>query len=131
MQWYQWYVEVIKKYAVFEGRARRKEYWYFVLFNAVIAIVLGIIDGAIGWNANTGIGVLGGLYSLFVLVPSLAVLFRRLHDTGRSGWAILFNLIPVVGWIIVLVFVCQDSQPGANEYGQNPKEDDASATYSA
>lgn len=131
MQWYEWYVEVIKKYAVFEGRARRKEYWYFVLFNAVIAIVLGIIDGAIGWNANTGIGVLGGLYSLFVLVPSLAVLFRRLHDTGRSGWAILFNLIPVVGWIIVLVFVCQDSQPGANEYGQNPKEDDASATYSA
>ena len=131
MQWYQWYVEVIRKYAVFEGRARRKEYWNFVLLNAVIAIVLSTIDGAIGWGADVGVGLLGGLYSLFVLVPSLAVLYRRLHDTGRSGWFILFSFIPVVGWIILLVFVCLDSQPGENQYGPNPKEDDASATYSA
>ncbi|NLA05360.1 MAG: DUF805 domain-containing protein [Firmicutes bacterium] len=131
MQWYQWYVEVIRKYAVFEGRARRKEFWNFALLNAVIFIALNYIDVVIGWNANTGVGVLGWLYSLFVLVPSLAVLFRRLHDTGRSGWFILFNLIPVVGLIVLLVFVCLDSQPGENQYGPNPKEDDASATYSA
>jgi uncharacterized membrane protein YhaH (DUF805 family) len=82
-----WYLEVLKKYAVFKGRARRKEYWYFVLFNTLITIVLGIIDGVTGLvSAEAGIGLLSGLYTLAVLIPSIAVSVRRLHDTNRSGW---------------------------------------------
>jgi len=118
-----WYIAVIKKYVVFSGRARRKEYWYFVLFNILISIGLSFIDAATGTvNAETGYGLLSSIYSLAVLIPSLAVLMRRLHDTDRSGWWILIGLIPVIGWIVLLVFLVQDSHPGQNQYGDNPKE---------
>lgn len=118
-----WYITVIKKYAVFSGRARRKEYWYFVLFNILISIGLSFVDAMVGTvNAETGYGLLGAVYSLAILIPSLAVLVRRLHDTDRSGWWILIGLIPVIGWIVLLVFVVQDSHPGQNQYGANPKE---------
>jgi len=113
-----WYLEVLKKYAVFSGRARRMEYWMFVLINFIIALVLGVIEGLLGITYS----VLSTLYSLAVLIPSLAVAVRRLHDTNRSGWWILINLIPVIGWIIFIVFAAQDSQPGTNQYGPNPKE---------
>jgi uncharacterized membrane protein YhaH (DUF805 family) len=111
-----WYLDVLKKYAVFTGRARRKEYWMFALFNVIIAIALGIIEGIVG-----GPGVLGGLYGLAVLIPSIAVGVRRLHDTGRSGWWILIGLVPVIGFIVLIVFFVADSQPGTNGYGPNPK----------
>ena len=112
-----WYLNVLKdKYAVFSGRARRKEYWMFLLFNVLIAIGLGIIEAVIG----TG-GLLGAVYSLAVLIPSIAVTVRRLHDTSRTGWWILIVLVPVVGTIILLIFMVLDSQPGDNEYGPNPK----------
>jgi uncharacterized membrane protein YhaH (DUF805 family) len=118
-----WYLEVWKKYAVFSGRARRKEYWYFVLFNIIISIVLTGIDGVTGsLSAATGMGLLSGLYALAILIPSIAVSVRRLHDTDRSGWWLLIALIPLVGAIILLVFVIQDSKPGANQFGENPKE---------
>ena len=118
-----WYIAVIKKYAVFSGRSRRKEYWFFVLFNILISIGLSVIDAMVGSvNAETGAGLLGGIYSLAVLIPSLAVLVRRLHDTSRSGWWILIGLIPLIGWIVLLVFVVEDSNPGQNQYGTNPKE---------
>lgn len=110
------YIGVLKKYAVFEGRARRKEYWMFILFNIIVAIVLNIVDGIVGSS-----GVLGGLYSLAVLVPAIAVAARRLHDTGRSGWWQLIALVPVIGFLVLLVFYVQDSQPGSNQYGANPK----------
>jgi uncharacterized membrane protein YhaH (DUF805 family) len=113
-----WYLEVLRKYAVFSGRARRMEYWMFVLINAIVGLVLAAIEGLLGISYN----VLGVLYSLAVLIPSLAVAIRRLHDTNRSGWWILINLIPVIGWIIFIVFAVQDSQPGPNQYGPNPKE---------
>jgi uncharacterized membrane protein YhaH (DUF805 family) len=117
-----WYVEVLKKYAVFKGRARRKEYWYFVLFNTLITIVLGTIDGVTELvSAEAGIGLLSGLYTLAVLVPSIAVSVRRLHDTNRSGWWLLISLVPLVGPIVLLVFLVLDSQPGENQYGSNPK----------
>jgi len=112
-----WYLEVLKKYAVFEGRARRKEYWFFVLFNLIISFVLGFIEGLFG-----GPGVLGAIYGLAVLIPGIAVAVRRLHDTGRSGWWLLIALVPVVGFIVLLVFMVLDSTPGPNQYGPNPKE---------
>jgi len=117
-----WYLEVLKKYAVFKGRARRKEYWYFFLFNVLISIVLGIIDGMTGsFSPEAGVGLLGGLYGLAVLIPGTAVFVRRLHDTNRSGWWFFIALVPFVGAIILLVFMVQDSQPDENQYGPNPK----------
>ncbi len=118
-----WYLEVLKKYAVFSGRARRKEYWYFSLFNLLITIVLAVIDGMTGTLiAEANIGLLGGIYALAVLIPALAVSVRRLHDTDRSGWWLLIMLIPLIGAIVILVFMVQDSKPNENQYGSNPKD---------
>lgn len=118
-----WYLEVLKKYAVFSGRARRKEYWFFVLFNIIISIVLAVIDGVTGsFSPEAGMGLLGGIYTLAVLIPSIAVSVRRLHDTERSGWWLLIALVPLIGAIVLLVFMVQDSKPGQNQYGANPKE---------
>ena len=117
-----WYLEVLKKYAVFSGRARRKEYWYFSLFNLLITIVLAVIDGMTGTLiAEANIGLCGGIYALAILIPFLAVSVRRLHDTDRSGWWLLIALIPLIGAIVILVFMVQDSKPNENQYGSNPK----------
>lgn len=117
-----WYLDVLKKYAVFSGRARRKEYWMFVLFNILAFIVLAIVDNLTGtFNPLYGVGLLGGLYSLAVLLPSIGVGVRRLHDTDRSGWWLLISVIPLIGGIILLVFFCLDSTPGENRFGPNPK----------
>lgn len=110
-----WYLAVLKNYAGFAGRARRTEYWMFALFNFVITIVLEII----GVFIHTQI--IAYLYGLAVLIPSLAVGARRLHDTGRSGWWLLIGLIPLVGAIILIVFFATEGQPGNNQYGANPK----------
>ena len=118
-----WYLDVLKKYAVFNGRARRKEYWFFSLFNLIIIIVLGVIDGMTGsYSASAGMGLLGGIYMLAVLVPAIAVGIRRLHDTNRSGWWLLIVFVPLIGAIVLLVFMVLDSSPGENQYGANPKE---------
>jgi uncharacterized membrane protein YhaH (DUF805 family) len=112
-----WYLDIIKnKYATFSGRARRKEYWMFFLINILIAIALAIVEAILGLP-----GILGGLYALALLIPGIAVTVRRLHDTGRTGWWILIALVPVIGFIILLVFMVLDSQPGDNAYGPNPK----------
>lgn len=111
-----WYIGCWQKYAEFSGRARRKEYWMFCLFNFLAGIVIGIVDTVLGAG-----GLLCGLYNLAVLVPSLAVTARRLHDTDRSGWMMLIALIPLVGAIVLLVFMCLDSKPGDNRFGANPK----------
>lgn len=145
------YIQCIKKYAQFTGRARRKEYWMFALFNAIMFTIANVIDDAIGCV------IVRPLYDLFIFVPSLSVNIRRLHDTDRSGWMLLLPSIPLVGliilysllifvpelsvirrlhdtgWmllllfislvglIILLVFLCQDSKPGENRFGPNPK----------
>ena len=114
-----WFIEALKKYAVFSGRARRKEYWMYALFIGIIYIVLAIIAGAS--KSTAGLALLGIFY-LAILLPSLAVGVRRLHDTGRSGWWLLFGIVPLVGGITLLVFSCLDSEPGPNKYGPNPKE---------
>jgi len=117
-----WYLAVLKKYAVFTGRAQRKEYWMFFLFNIIIAILLGIIEVVIGISPDADESILANIYSLAILLPSLAVSVRRLHDIGRSGWWILIGLIPLIGVIVLFVFAVQDGQTGPNQYGPNPKE---------
>ena len=116
----QWYLAVLKQYAVFTGRARRKEYWMFTLFNLIAAAVLGFVDGVSG-----GFGALGALYILAVFIPNLAVSVRRLHDSGRSGWWLLLGLIPLIGGFVLLFFMVQDSEEGENEFGENPKLSEA------
>ena len=117
-----WYLEVLKKYAVFTGRARRKEYWFFILFNIIVSIVLGFADGVMGtFSLDAGIGLLGGLYSLAVLLPSIALSVPRLHDIGRSGWWLLIALIPIIGAIVLIVFFVLDSNADENKFGANPK----------
>lgn len=103
------YLDVLKKYAVFSGRARRKEYWMFVLFNCLISVALGVIDGVMGWSQ-----VLSNIYALAVLIPGIAVGVRRLHDTDHSGW---WLLVPFAN----LVFLATDSTPGTNRFGPSPK----------
>lgn len=111
-----WYIKVLKQYVDFNGRARRTEYWMFVLFNFIIAFVLGLVDGLVG----TG-GILGTVYGLAVLLPGIAVGARRLHDVGRTGWWLLIGLIPLLGFLVLIFFFVQDSHEGDNEYGANPK----------
>ncbi|PSW18266.1 DUF805 domain-containing protein [Photobacterium sanctipauli] len=120
-----WYLLVLKKYAVFSGRARRQEYWYFILINMVIGFILQVINQQFINPADAGGGVLGMIYSLAVLVPTLAVGVRRLHDTGRAGWWLLLGLIPVIGILVLIFFFIQDSEAGNNEYGANPKQEDS------
>lgn len=113
-----WYLEVLKKYAVFSGRARRMEYWMFTLVNIIISVAVMILDYVI---LDTK-GILYIIYCFAVFIPSLAVLVRRLHDTSRSGWWFFISLVPFIGSIWLLVLTCLDSTPGSNEYGPNPKE---------
>jgi len=110
-----WYIGVLKKYAVFSGRARRKEYWMFTLVNVIILLVLAGVEKALG--------ILGPsvIYALAVLLPGLAVSIRRLHDTDRSGWWMLLSLVPFIGAVVLLVFMVLDSNPGGNRFGPNPK----------
>ncbi|MCL5733579.1 MAG: DUF805 domain-containing protein [Patescibacteria group bacterium] len=145
-----WYIKVLKKYAVFSGRARRKEYWMFVLFNVIFAIIASIIDSIIGIKVYR-FGLIYILYILAVLIPSLAVGVRRLHDTGRSGWWLLLALAPtiastiiiisalifglvsviglaigigfvaIIGFIWFIVLMALNGNPGDNKYGPDPK----------
>ncbi|MGL5236138.1 MAG: DUF805 domain-containing protein [Empedobacter falsenii] len=131
-----WYKKVVfENYANFSGRARRSEYWYFTLCNFIITLalyILIILSIVISRDSeNPGIlfyliyGVLS-LYALATFIPSLAVIVRRLHDTGKSGWYYLIGLIPLVGAILILIALVTDSQPGSNQWGPNPKEIDDS-----
>jgi uncharacterized membrane protein YhaH (DUF805 family) len=127
----QWYLKVLKQYADFSGRARRTEFWMFALFNFIASVILALIDALIGTASmvSTGSsvyfspGLLGGIYSLAVLIPSLAVGVRRLHDQDRTGWWLLIGLIPFVGAIVLLVFFCLEGNRGPNQYGPDPKMD--------
>jgi uncharacterized membrane protein YhaH (DUF805 family) len=118
-----------QKYAAFSGRARRSEYWYFVLFTIIVSIVASIIDSILGTRNTAGAtGLVGAIASLALLLPGIGVGIRRLHDTGRSGWWLLIGLIPIVGAIVLIVFFVQDSQPD-NQYGANPKGYGSGETY--
>ena len=117
-----WYLEAVKKYAVFEGRARRKEFWFFILFAYIFAFVLGFIDGMIGTiSADVGLGLLSGLFVLAMFIPNISVTVRRLHDTDRSGWWWWICLVPLIGGIWLLVLLVLDGTPGENQYGPDSK----------
>lgn len=111
----EWYLKVLRNYAEFEGRARRMEYWMFVLVNLGVLFVLGMLEHLVGLPS-----VLVSLYSLAILIPSIAVSVRRLHDTDRSGWWILIGFIPLIGTLVLLVFYCFGGDPGDNDFGPDP-----------
>jgi len=127
-----WYLAVLKKYATFSGRARRQEYWMFVLFNVIFAAAAAILDNVLGLAApEIGYGPLYGLYALATFIPGLAVAVRRLHDVGKSGWFFLIILIPLIGAIWLLVVMATEGTKGPNEYGADPKNQSAEGTGTA
>ena len=113
--------EAFTKYAQFSGRSRRKEFWLFYLLITIATIVLTFIDISIGsFDAVSGFGLLSGIFTLAIIVPSLAVSVRRLHDTDRSGWWLLLSIIPLLGTIVLVVFWCLRGTQGPNEFGDDP-----------
>ena len=115
-----YFLHVLKNYAVFRGRARRREYWMFSLFYFLFGIAAFVIDYVLGFTQD-GSGVISSIFSLALLVPSLAVSVRRLHDVNKSGWFMLIGLVPLVGVIWLLVLDCTEGTAGPNEYGPDPK----------
>lgn len=129
----KWYLKALRQYADFSGRARRTEYWMFVLFNFIFSIVARGLDYMLGFGLSLSdeygdtvqipYGYIFIAYTLAMLIPGLAVAVRRLHDVGKSGWMLLVGLIPLIGGIWLLVLYCTDSQDGSNKWGDNPKSD--------
>ena len=108
-----------RNYVNFSGRSRRPEYWYFVLFLFLVGIVTGLADFGIFHTPESDIGPFSAIFVLATLIPSLSVAVRRLHDIGRSGWFLLLALIPVIGALLLIYWLCQPGTPGPNTYG-NP-----------
>ncbi|NGP89396.1 DUF805 domain-containing protein [Fodinibius halophilus] len=122
----EWYLKVLNQYADFEGRARRKEYWMFALINMGITFGILILSGLLALITSEPTAfivpaILLTLYSLAIVIPGLAVTIRRLHDTNRSGWWMFINFVPLVGPIALFIFLVEESHPGKNQYGANPK----------
>ena len=105
-----WYLKALGQYANFSGRAGRREFWIFTLVNVAIFIILKIIS----------FDIITIIFSLAILIPSLAVQVRRLHDIGKSGLWVLINLVPIIGFIVLIVFCVREGEPGANDYGPHP-----------
>lgn len=124
----EWYLKVLRQYADFKGRARRKEFWMFYLFNLLVIISMMLlsvlVSATIGVDLlHTIILVLLGLYYLAILVPTLAVTVRRLHDINNSGWMYFVSFIPIIGGIWLLILLCKEGTNGYNDYGDDPKKD--------
>ena len=117
------YIGVLKKYAVFDGRAQRAEFWWFALFWVVIYFVLAVIDASLGvyYDEESGFGLLSLIFGAATFLPLLGLEVRRLHDIGRSGVWLLINFVPVIGFIVFIIFMATGSQQGPNEYGEFPK----------
>jgi uncharacterized membrane protein YhaH (DUF805 family) len=125
----RWFLMAWMRAADFSGRSRRKEYWFFHLFNVLVAIGICLIGVLLfGKEGIQGVAVCCSVYSLVGFVPSLSCTVRRLHDTGRSGWWYFISFIPLIGAIILLVFLVSDSEPGWNPYGHNPKSPEYAPT---
>jgi uncharacterized membrane protein YhaH (DUF805 family) len=129
----RWMLMPLRRYAEFEGRSRRKEYWMFVLMQWLVACAVGLLVILLYLTTTTEtqmmtvltpVLVLAGLFSLFCLIPGIAVTVRRLHDTDRSGWNLLWGLLPLVGGFILLYFYVIEGDPGPNRFGPDPKGED-------
>ena len=118
-----YYSICLSKFADFSGRARRREYWTFVLVNCLIALLLMTLGLAFGEDSPAS-NIMVTIFYLIMLVPNLSVSVRRLHDIGKSGWYIFLSLIPLIGGLILLIWSLMDSEPGENQYGKNPKEEE-------
>jgi uncharacterized membrane protein YhaH (DUF805 family) len=117
----EYFIDAVKNhYFDFQGRARRKAYWLFVLVSVIISIILSVIDGLVTSNI-IGIPALGLIFDLAIFLPSLGIAVRRLHDIGKSGWWVLISLIPLIGIIWFIILAATDSEKGSNKYGENPK----------
>ena len=115
-----WYFKVLQKYAVFQGRAHRTEYWMYTLVNFIIAVILIILSAKTGTSADNGVSVLFIIYQLAIFIPTLAVTVRRLHDTDRSGWWILIGFVPIIGGIWLFILMILSGTPGHNRFGPEP-----------
>lgn len=125
----------LRKYADFNGRARRSEYWLFWLFTTIVSIILTVVGGLVMGgndpsNPFSGGNLLSWIWTLAIFIPSLAVGVRRLHDSNRSGWWLLLILLPIIGAIVLLIFFVLDGTPGANKFGSDPKGRGAADTFS-
>ena len=143
----EWYLKVVRdNYANFSGRARRKEFWMFVLFNIIISWGLSLIDHMLGFTYQSepvdidmagmewmsrfqSTGYLSSIYSLAVLIPSIAVAVRRMHDIGKSGWNILWWFVCCIGWIVFIYLSAKEGENGTNEYGLDPKGNENSDPF--
>jgi uncharacterized membrane protein YhaH (DUF805 family) len=124
----QYYLACWQKCLDFRGRSRRAEFWYFVLCNIIVSLILQAIDRALGlYQDDKKTGVLQGIYDFAIILPSLAVGVRRLHDIGKSGWWYAINLVPCLGWIAFIIFAAQEGEPQSNAWGPNPKSGDLEA----
>ncbi|SFS02799.1 DUF805 domain-containing protein [Sphingomonas jatrophae] len=132
----EWALLPLKRYADFNGRSRRKEYWFFALMILAIYLVITVIGMVLGslTPSDTANGILAApafllllLFGLAVIVPGIAVQVRRFHDQDKSGWFVLLNLIPYVGGLVVLVFMCLEGTRGPNRFGPDPKTNLAGA----
>lgn len=118
----KWFLKCLNQYADFDGRARRKEYWMFVLWECIFVFVLTFLDILLGLTiAGSKIGVLGSVFSLAIFIPSLAVSIRRLHDIGKSGWYYLLYFVPLIGGILLFIWSCTEGEEGPNKWGEDPK----------
>lgn len=118
----EWYLMAWKQYFTLSGRSRRKEYFYFILGNVLIGILLGILDTMTGtYDSEAGMGILGGIYAIAAFIPSITLTVRRLHDTDRAGWWLFIAIIPIVGFLVLLYFMLTDSDEDENQYGLSPK----------
>jgi uncharacterized membrane protein YhaH (DUF805 family) len=114
------YIKVLKQYGDFKTRSTIKEFWLFNLTTIIISLIFTIIDSSVDFKLAGNIGVLTALYSIFIFIPSLSLSVRRLHDVGKSGWTILFIIVPIVGIIWLLALFCRDTMPERNKWGENP-----------
>lgn len=117
----EWFIMALKRYAVFSGRSRRKEYWFFYLFNVLILFGIVIVEAALDLSDPEGFGPLSAIYFLAMFIPGLAVTVRRLHDTNRSGWWFLISFVPLIGFFALLFFALSEGDSGTNAYGPDPK----------
>lgn len=120
----EWYLKVLRQYADFSGRARRKEYWMFALFNVIFMFIAMSIDRLFGTSSSSqNFGLISGIYNLAIIIPSIAVSVRRLHDINKSGWMLLVNFAPLIGTIWLLILFIREGDSGINSYGLDPKNE--------